>query len=74
LCGDDRADARLVEQRGCERAHVAEEVAFELGSFECCCFDAAREAAQHELGCELVDACCAAAAQAATAVEQLPGR
>ena len=42
---------------GCERAHVAEQVAFELVSFECCSFDAAREAAQHELCRDLVDAC-----------------
>ena len=30
LGGDDRADAGLVEQPGCERAHVGEDLAFEL--------------------------------------------
>jgi hypothetical protein len=52
---------------------VRKEVAFELIGFERCSLDAAGQAAQYEPCCDLVDACLAAA-QAATAVERLPGR
>jgi hypothetical protein len=33
LGGDDRADARLVERPGCERADVGEDLAHEFGCF-----------------------------------------
>ena len=57
LCGDDRADARLVEQLWCECPYVGEDLAFELGGFAGCCLDSAGEVAQHEPGRELVGLC-----------------
>ena len=56
LRGDDRADARLVEQLGCEHANVGEDLGFELAGLHCCRLDAPGEAAQHEPGRELVGA------------------
>ncbi len=69
LGGDDRPDARLVEQRRGESAHVGEEFVLELGSFDGGRPDAAGEATQHEPGRELVGAG-GCAAQAAAALEQ----
>ena len=74
LRGDDRADARLVEQRGRECAYVGEDLPFELGRFCGCCLDSAGEAAQHEPCRELVGSGPARAAKAATALEQPSGR
>jgi hypothetical protein len=54
LCGDDRSDAGLVEQRRGERAHVREEFALELVGFECCRLHTPGETAQYEPGGELV--------------------
>jgi hypothetical protein len=45
LRGDDRPDAWLVEQRGCERTYVGEDLLFELVGFDGRCLDAAGEAA-----------------------------
>jgi hypothetical protein len=57
LRGDDRSDARLVEQPWCQCADVPEQLAFEFGGFEGDRFDSVGEAAQHEPHRELVRAC-----------------
>jgi hypothetical protein len=69
--GDDRADARLVEQLRCERLDVAGDLVLELCGFHGRSFDPARECAQDELCRELVDGTRARAAEAAAALEQL---
>jgi hypothetical protein len=56
LCGDDRPDARFVEQPGCERAHVSEHLLLELVGLDSGGLDPAREAAQHKPGRDLVGA------------------
>jgi hypothetical protein len=70
---DDRADPRLIEQRGRECAYVGEDLPFELGRFAGCGIDPATEASQDEPRRELVGSCAARAAQAAAALEQPSG-
>ena len=74
LRGDDRADPRLVQQRGRECAYMGEDLRFQFGRFAACCIDSASEAAQDEPGRELVRRLRARAAEAATAPEQPSGR
>ena len=54
LRGNDRADAGLVEQLWCERAHVNEDLALELSGFDSRRFDPAGKAAQDKPGRTLV--------------------
>ena len=54
LRGDDRSDARLVEQPRRERTNVSEDLVFELGGLEGGRFDSAGEATQHDPRRELV--------------------
>jgi hypothetical protein len=70
LGGDDRADACLVEQLGCERADADEDLALELGRFDRRRADPPRERAQDEPRRELVRDGGARAAEAAAALEQ----
>jgi hypothetical protein len=51
---------------------MSEQLAFELGGFGGDRVDSAGEAAQHELCRDLVGACPARAAKAATAIEEPP--
>lgn len=48
LRGDDHADARLVEQRGCEDADVLGELAFEIACFPRRCLRATGEQAKRK--------------------------
>jgi hypothetical protein len=51
---DDRADARLVEQDGCQCAHVGEDLAFELVGLGRRRFDPSCQRAQDDSHGELV--------------------
>jgi hypothetical protein len=67
LRGDDRADARFVEQLWRERTDVGEDLGFELGGLDGRRLDASREAAQHQRGGELIGCARGRAAKAAAA-------
>jgi hypothetical protein len=69
LRGDDRADARLVEQRRREPTHVGEDLVLELLGLDRCGLDPTGEAAQDEPSRELVPASRLGAAQPAAALE-----
>jgi hypothetical protein len=54
LRGDDRADARFVQQLGHERADVAEDLALEQRGLFCRGLDSLRQGAQDQHDRELV--------------------
>jgi DNA-binding transcriptional regulator YhcF (GntR family) len=72
ICGDDRSDARLVEQPWCERTDVAEDLPLELLGLRRRRLDPSRERAQDELHGQLVDGTGARAAEVAAAFKQAP--